>query len=174
MKKQIASLLAATMITSMTSGAALASNFEDMPSNWSTAALEAAVSNGLLRGDNGKIMPNAFLTRAQMATMINRAFGTMEKASLSSFTDVPVNAWYYDDMAKAVQMQAFQGSGSQLNPNNLITREEAFVVLARAFNMSDSNSNALNQFTDQNSISSWAEEGIAALVSKGYVAGANG
>ncbi|HZK61455.1 MAG TPA: S-layer homology domain-containing protein [Anaerovoracaceae bacterium] len=73
------------------------SGFSDMPSNWSTKALENAVNNGLLVGDNGKIMPNDNLTRAQMATVVNRAFGTTKKVSLSSYTDVAANAWYYDE-----------------------------------------------------------------------------
>lgn len=174
MKKQIAGFLAATMLTTLIPTVALASNYTDMPTDWSKAGLEAAISNGLLKGDNGKIMPNAFLTRAQMATMVNRAFGTTEKASLSNFVDVPSSAWYYDDMAKAVHMQTFMGSCNQLNPDNFITREEAFAVLARAFKLSDENGTALNGFSDKDSVSSWAKGGISALVSAGYVSGFNG
>ena len=40
-----------------------------------------------------------------MATVLNRAFGVKEKADLSNYTDVPTNAWYHEDMAKAVQMK---------------------------------------------------------------------
>lgn len=174
MKKQIAGFLAATMLTTLIPTVALASNYTDMPTDWSKAGLEAAISNGLLKGDNGKIMPNAFLTRAQMATMVNRAFGTTEKASLSNFVDVPSSAWYYDDMAKAVHMQTFMGSGNQLNPDSFITREEAFAVLARAFKLSEENGTALNGFSDKDSVSSWAKGGISALVSAGYVSGFNG
>jgi hypothetical protein len=48
--------------------------FSDMPNDWSTKALENAVRNGLLNGADGKIMPKENLTRAQMATIINRGF----------------------------------------------------------------------------------------------------
>ncbi len=174
MKKKIACFLAVFMVISSTSGYAFAANFEDMPTDWSTPALEAAVANGLLKGDDGKIMPKAFLTRAQMATIVNRAFGTTEKASLKQFNDVATTAWYHDDMAKAVHMEAFKGSGNQLNPDNNITRQEAFVVLARAFKMSTTDTKVLNQFSDKNMVSSWAEEGIAALVANGYVSGSDG
>src|SRR5665647_163637 len=113
MKKRLFSLL---LVMAMVIGMMLATSyaaegvktennipvFTDMPNDWSTTALENAVNNGLLVGDNGKIMANDNLTRAQMAAIVNRAFGTTEKASLSSYTDVAANAWYYDDMAKAV------------------------------------------------------------------------
>ena len=64
-----------------------------------------AVENGLLGGvTDTTIAPQGKLTRAQMATIINRAFGATAQASLSGYTDVASNAWYYSDMAKAVQM----------------------------------------------------------------------
>ena len=145
-----------------------------MPNNWSTKALENAVKNGLLKGDNGKILPNANLTRAQMATIVNRAFGTTEKASLSSYTDVAANSWYYDDMAKAVQMKTFVGSGDKLNPDSNITREEAFVVLTRAIKLSGANQSTLDKFPDKALVSRWAKDAAASLISAGYISGSNG
>ena len=58
--------------------------FSDMPDNWATEALESAVANGLLVGDDGKIMPDSPLTRAQMATIIARAFGATEEGDRKS------------------------------------------------------------------------------------------
>ena len=99
-KKTLAIFLSLAMIISMLPTAAFALAFSDMPNDWSTTALENAVNNGLLIGDNGKIMPKENVTRAQMATVINRVFGTTEKASLSRYTDVAANAWYYDGHGK--------------------------------------------------------------------------
>src|SRR5665647_1639458 len=177
-KKALAILLSLAMVLSLFPVSAFASgttsDFSDMPSNWSTEALENAVSNSLLSGYNGKIMPNDNLTRAQMATVVNRAFGTTEKASLSGYTDVAANAWYYDDMAKAVQMKTFIGNGDKLNPAANITREEAFAVLARAFRLSGADQSALDKFSDKVLVSSWAKDAAASLISAGYIAGSNG
>ena len=109
-----------------------------------------------------------------MATVVNRAFGATEKASISSYTDVAANAWYYDDMAKAVQMKTFVGSGDKLNPDNNITREEAFAVLARAFKLSGAATSALDKFSDKALVSSWATDEAAYLIAAGYIAGSNG
>jgi hypothetical protein len=173
-KRRLALLLTLAMILSMFPINAFATEFSDMPDDWSTKALENAVANGLLKGDNGKIMPNENLTRAQMATIVNRAFGTREKTSIDKFTDVKKDAWYFDEMAKAVQMKTFIGSGDKLYPDNSITREEAFIVLARAFKLSGVNENALDKFSDKDNISDWAVDGVASLVATGYIAGSNG
>ncbi|HRC81864.1 MAG TPA: S-layer homology domain-containing protein, partial [Sedimentibacter sp.] len=167
-------MLTLAMIISMFPLNAFGTEFSDMPDNWSTKALESAVANGLLKGDNGRIMPNENLTRAQMATIVNRAFGTREKTSIDKFTDVKKDAWYFDEMAKAVQMKTFIGSGDKLYPDNSISREEAFIVLARAFKLSGGNANILDKFTDKNDISDWAREGISSLVAAGYISGSDG
>lgn len=173
-KRRLALLLTLAMIISMFPINAFATEFSDMPEDWFTKALENAVANGLLKGDNGKIMPNDNLTRAQMATIVNRAFGTTEKSSIDDFTDVTKDFWYYDEMSKAVQMKTFIGSGDKLYPDNNITREEAFVVLARAFKISGASENVLDKFSDRNDISDWARDGVSSLVDEGYIAGSNG
>ena len=108
-----------------------------------------------------------------MAAIVNRAFGAKEKALISQYTDVSENAWYYDEMAKAVQMGTFMGNGNRLNPDNSITREEVFVVLARAFKLSSVSEDSLNTFLDKTEISAWAKDGVASLVSVGYITGSN-
>jgi hypothetical protein len=173
-KRKIRRVLAVLMTFAMLSSAALAASFPDMPNDWSTEALEHAVQNGLLKGDGGKINPNDNLTRAQMAAVVSRVFGATEKAPLDSYTDVAPGAWYYDDMAKAVNMGVFTGNGSRLDPEGNITRQEAFAVLARAFDLPGGDPTALSGFKDKDSVSSWASGAVSALVGAGYVGGSNG
>ena len=92
--KSLAILVALVMVFSTSNTPVFALEFSDMPSDWSTAALENAVANGLLIGADGKILPKDNLTRAQMATIVNRAFGAAEKAALDAYTDVPADARY--------------------------------------------------------------------------------
>ena len=77
LKKLMVIALSLVMVLSMMPLGAYAetTTFSDMPDDWSTAALQSAVDNGLLNGANGMIMPEENLTRAQMAAVINRAFG---------------------------------------------------------------------------------------------------
>lgn len=166
--------LIGAMLLSTNAFAAVPSDFSDFPTDWSAPAMTHAVQNGLLNGSDGKILPKGLLTRAQMATMVNRAFASSAKASLTSFTDMVPGAWHYDEMAKAVQMGVFQGADGKLNPNDPITREQAFAVLARAFGLADGKASSLDKFSDGAQVSSWARGAVAALVEQGYVTGADG
>ena len=166
--------LIGAMLLSTNAFAAVPSDFSDFPTDWSAPAMTHAVQNGLLNGSDGKILPKGLLTRAQMATMVNRAFASSAKASLTSFTDMVPGVWHYDEMAKSVQMGAFQGADGKLNPNDPITREQAFAVLARAFGLADGKASSLDKFSDGAQVSSWARGAVAALVEQGYVTGADG
>ena len=149
-------------------------DFSDIPDDWSKTAIENAIQNGLLMGDNGLVKPKDNLTRAQMAAIVNRAFASSVKADISSFTDVQSTAWYYDDMAKAVQMGTFAGDGANLNPDNKITRQEAFAVLARAFKINDGSDSDLANYSDASSVASWAKGSVSAMIASGYVSGSAG
>lgn len=166
--------LIGAMLLSTNAFAAVPSDFSDFPTDWSAPAMTHAVQNGLLNGSDGKILPKGLLTRAQMATMVNRAFASSAKASLTGFTDMVPGVWHYDEMAKAVRMGAFQGADGKLSPNDPITREQAFAVLARAFGLADGKASSLDKFSDGTQVSSWARGAVAALVEQGYVTGADG
>lgn len=147
--------------------------FKDFPDNWSTQAVTAALNNGLLHGyEDNTIRAEGMLTRAEMATVINNAFGAVIKADISAYKDVSPDSWYYDEIAKGVNMRTFIGGGDgYMFPDNAITREETFVVIARAFVLSGDNTASLDKFVDKDSISSWAVNSIAALAERGYVNG---
>lgn len=166
--------LIGAMLLSTNAFAAVPSDFSDFPTDWSAPAMTHAVQNGLLNGSDGKILPKGLLTRAQMATMVNRAFASSAKASLTGFTDMVPGVWHYDEMAKSVQMGAFQGADGKLSPNDPITREQAFAVLARAFGLADGKASSLDKFSDGAQVSAWARGAVAALVEQGYVTGADG
>lgn len=177
MKKILALLLGTVLLCTSVAFASAAETpaFSDMPDDWSTKALTAAVENGLLNGTDGKILPSDNLTRAQMATIIARAFAAVSKNDLKEFTDVPSDAWYFEYMQKAVAMGVFNGDGSGLlNPNDNITREQVFAVIARAFKLPAGDNSVLDQFSDKDGISEWALPYASALVGNKYINGSNG
>ena len=147
--------------------------FPDMPNDWSTEALQSAVDNGLLTGSNGRLLPKSYLTRAQMAAIVTRAFGATVEGDLSSFSDVKASDWFADEMAKAYQMGVIKGSNGKMNPNSSITRQEVFVILARALKLEPAEKINLT-FTDTNQIADWAKGEIYAVVNSGYLKGSNG
>ena len=173
-KRTLAMLLAGAMLLPANAFAASPEDFTDFPTDWSAAGLRSAVQNGLLNGSNGQINSSGLLIRAQMAAIVNRAFAARQTADLSVYSDANTSAWYYNDLELAVAMRTFQGANGKLNPEAPITREEAFVVLARAFALESGDTSVLNNYTDGASVSAWARSSVAALIENGYVNGANG
>ena len=100
LRKILSGCLAAVMLVSTVTVASAASakkeakDFPDFDKDaWYAEAVSAAVDNDLLRGtDKGKLNPQGNLTRAEMAAIANRAFGTYVKANITKFKDVSKNA----------------------------------------------------------------------------------
>jgi hypothetical protein len=177
MKKLLSIFLILCMMASLLVLPVSATEFTDMPSQdaWSYNAMTAAVENGLFQGRNGKLLPHETLTRAQLAAVLNRAFGAQAQADVSQFTDIAKTAWYYADIAKAVRMGAFQGgTNGTIRPNDPISRQEAFTVLSRVFHLADVDLAALDAFSDKSDVSAYAKLPLAAMVQAGYVGGARG
>lgn len=170
-------LILLTVITLLFSTSAFAAEFKDMPDNWATEALNAAVDNGLINGSDGYIYPDNPMTRAEMAAIITRATGATKEADISMFSDVTKDDWFYSVMAKAVNMKAFNGSDGKLNPNSNITRQEAFVVLARVFGLdklADKEYTELSKFSDGADIADWAKKEVNMIIKSGFVSGNGG
>ena len=173
MKKSVGILIAGMMVLFMSANCFAA--FKDMPAGEDGAVLQKAVDNGLIQGfEDGTVQPNTPITRAQMATIMSRAMNATETADISAFTDVKPGDWHYDAMSKAVAMEAFKGDDkSRLNPDNTITRQEAMIVLCRIFDMPISDDyTVLNSFSDADNVALWALNEVNAVVSGGYLAGA--
>ena len=155
-----------------------ASDFSDFNANaWYAEAVFAAVENGLLIGKSARILdPNGNLTRAEMAAVINRSFGTYKTTEISQYKDVSKNAWYYKDVQMAVWMGTYEGtSKTTMAPEKSITRQEIMTVVARALqlDLDRYEDTDLSQFPDAKQVSDWALPYVKAMVGAGYIQGRN-
>ena len=119
LKRFFSLFLAAVMMVSLLAVNAHAANankitdYGDAYGHWAYEALAWAVDNGVMVGTSeDKLNPDGYLTRAQMAAMIDRLFGTYKSADISRFTDVPRGSWHHDYIAQAVHMGTFAGYSS--------------------------------------------------------------
>lgn len=57
-----------------------------------------AEAYGLLTGYNGKLYPNDYITRAQMATILTRVYADVYEQPTTNqpFVDVPFSHWAYE------------------------------------------------------------------------------
>ena len=166
-------------IATVASAAPAATSFPDFDSTqWYAPAVQAAVENGLLIGDNhGRLRPQDAITRAEMAAVLNRAFGTYKTTSIQRFRDVKTTDWFYKDLQMAYHMGTYEGtSASTMAPRRDISRQEAMTVVARALqlNLNRYRDTDLSDFSDSCAISDWALPYVRAMVGAGYIQGRNG
>ncbi len=175
-KRLTALTLSAAVAASLAAAPAHAAGYPDMPQGWSKAAMESAVANGLLGGDDqGRLNPQDSLTRAEMAVILGNVLGAAGLADLSGFSDVAPDAWYRTAMARAVHMGILAGvGGGLLDPERPATRQEVFVVLAQALRLEGADPSVLDRFPDAGDIADWAVGAAAALVESGRVVGTDG
>lgn len=159
------------LLTAMPSAFALEN---DIKGHWAEEALQSFANDGYLAGDGkGHYTPNATMTRAQFATILNRLTGlTEESAAITNYTDVSESDWYYHELAKALAAGFMSGtSATTMSPNAPITRQQAFTMLARYLNLDTSDTSALASFADQDTVADYAKGSVAAMVTAGYVQG---
>lgn len=148
-----------------------------IPNTWARNALLFAARNGILVGtDDGTLSPEKNATRAEIATILSRILPTEHCTDLSAYTDMNSSKWYYEPMGQAAAMGLISGTGSTtMSPRTNATREQAFIMVARAFGLQKSSGISYSQkFKDWNQVSQWAAPYLATLVTKGYISGSNG
>ena len=138
---------------------------------WAQGYLDTLSGWGVMRGDiqNG-LDPDREITRAEFVAIINRAYGYTDMKG-TPFTDVPVSAWYADDIDIAYTVGYFNGtSPTTASPNATLTREQAAVLLARNLMLQPTVGETLG-FSDSRELSSWSRGLIGAAAESGVITG---
>ena len=93
-----------------------------------------AAQKGITGGMSDTLFaPNAACTRAQIVTFLWRAAGSPEPKTLSSFADVPTDAYYAKAVAWAVENGITEGtSDTTFAPGTICTRAQGAALLYRA------------------------------------------
>ena len=145
--------------------------FSDVSASfWAYSAIEALAGKGIVGGfPNGTFQPNAPVTRAQFAKMIDLTLGLATADGQTAFADVPAGAWYAPYVAAAVQAGIVTGvSPTSFDPNGTVTREQMAVMIARALKLTGGST---LPFSDTASIAPWALADVQAAVAAGYMNG---
>lgn len=146
--------------------------FPDIAGHWAESALNKAVDMGLLKGTDGKMLPDDAVKRSEAVVMLNRALGATIADNTSGLSGTPSNAWYAADLGKAIHLGLIDANDSR-NFDTAATRAEAFELLARAFvfDRAETGTDELSAFTDISTMTAAQQQAAAALVSAGVVNG---
>lgn len=153
---------------------AAGSPFQDISSSYAKNEIISLYEKNILTGTTKtEFSPNKSMTRAEFVTVLGRLLGLEPVASpISSFRDIAQTDWYYGWIQAAVQLQLVGGtSASTFSPSSPITRQEAAVLLTRAFQQMNEGLGITLQFNDRSSISNWAVTSVAAMQELGLMKG---
>ena len=144
--------------------------YTDSQGHWAESIINKWSDSGIISGDgNGEFRPDDYITRAEFVKVVVTAKQYVD-LEYNKYTDVNENDWFYPVICMASAAGIINGyEDGSFAPNNFITREEASVVMGRAY---DLNLTELNdQFLDSYSISSWARPYISAMSNNGIITG---
>jgi len=151
---------------------------------WSVQAIETLASKLILNGVNETTFePLRAITRAEFASILSKALGLVNAPDSLNFTDVAAGAWYADAVAAVAELGFMNGyPDGDYRPAQQITREEAMVIIARVLSYLGMNNvlpgsavdSILDDYGDQEQLSSWSRAAIALTVQEGIIKGNDG
>lgn len=125
-------LALAVMLLSAASANGAETGFDDIASLPCETAVEALYGAGIVAGTTASTFsPEATLTRAQMATILVRAYGQEGTGEGKTFADVPESHWAYSYIASALGL-IYGVSDTLFAPEDDVTLEQCVTMLVRA------------------------------------------
>lgn len=158
-------------------------SFADLAAHWAKNDVELMASRHVVNGrTDSRFDPEAAVTRAEFAAMIQRTLDLDEPASAGqTFADVPAEAWYAGAVAAAANAGVVKGVGDgTFRPEARITRQEMAVMIVRALELegkvkalkrSELTDSLMMQFADRANIADWAFEASATMVGESLMKG---
>lgn len=150
-------------------------DISDVPTDhWAYPFIKTMDEEGYLPDlPDGQFQPDKPLTRAELAALLNQAFGTApnQRAPLT-FTDVPDGFWAASAIDKAVEMGFMTGyPDNQFDPDQLVPRYQVLVSLASGLKTQvvGDPTVALQPFSDFQTMPPWAYGQVASAAQSGLV-----
>ncbi|AFY48532.1 secreted/surface protein with fasciclin-like repeats [Nostoc sp. PCC 7524] len=154
-----------------------ATNFSDVSADfWARPFIEALAERNVISGfPDGSFKPSQAVSRAEFATMIQKAFNQqpVRQLSASGFTDVSANFWAASAIQEAYETGFLTGyPGNVFLPNQQIPKVQAIVALTNGLGLqaTDSATGVVNTyFTDASAIPNYAVNDVAAATQANVV-----
>ncbi|GIO33443.1 MULTISPECIES: glycosyl hydrolase [Paenibacillus] len=144
---------------------------DDIAGHWAQASIQKWKGNALIQGyPDGTFHPNGEITRAEFVSLLNQLFGFAAQ-SKEAFADVPADAWFANAFSSAREAGYYKGyPGNEAKPNRPLTRQDAAVLLARAFELGASEAASPLPYSDREKIGAYAREAVRTLsgIFQGY------
>lgn len=175
-KKVLSLVLVLAMILGSFSFVA-AETLTDIDGHFAEERIQYLFDEGVVSGHGGSgegtFAPYDKVTRAEFASMVNRALGFTAEGDVE-FTDVDEDDWYYEAVSIAVEAGYIVGHGGSgegtFGPEDPITRQEAAIMISEAYDL-DKVEDPTEEFKDADKILDWAVGFVNAVKEIGFIVG---
>lgn len=147
--------------------------YTDIENHWAEKNIESLSRINVIKGYSDETFrPDEYITRAELITIVNRLLKNTNQ-SYKYIPDVASTDWYSEEIRRAIYSNIVQGNDEgMIRPNDYITREEAVLILQRAFVKLLPAYNTFS-YDDMSEVSSWAKEAFYTFMNKRYISGYN-
>jgi hypothetical protein len=141
-------------------------DLSDVPrDHWAYPYLEDLHRQGIIPDfPDGKVQPDKPVTRAELAALIDQAFGGNQLASIQ-FKDLPADYWARDAIARVVKLGFMRGYSADIfRPDQLVPRYQVLVSLASGLDLAlpQDPKALLAQYPDADQLPPWSVPKLAA------------
>ena len=152
--------------------------FYDMSNtSWAVSAVDLLYENGVVTGTgSGTFGPGLQITRGDFMLMLCRAFDLQAIGGVG-FPDVSTDSYYAQAVTTARILGIADGyPDGGFHPGDPVTRQDAMVFLKRAmqavgWSMEAGNTALLNSYPDGGTVTPYAQDAMATMVSYGIITG---
>ncbi len=147
-----------------------AAAFSDIQGHWAEGSINQLIASQAISGyPDNTFRPENTITRAEFASILMKAFNFAPKANVVVFFDT-YKHWAKDAISNATAYGIVSGYDAiTFGPEDYVTREQMALMIYHACSMEGSFQG--KSFTDQSSISSWANDAVAAVSQKNLMGG---
>ncbi|MTJ29586.1 S-layer homology domain-containing protein [Aphanizomenon sp. UHCC 0183] len=149
-------------------------SFSDISKNyWAKEYISELAAMEVIGGfPDGTFRPNAPVTRAELAALLQKVFIKSKVREAINFKDVPKRYWAYDAIRETYEMGFFTILNSKnFNPTQKLNRLDVLITLAKGLNykFTGSTENILAVYSDASSIRNEHRNFIAALTENNVI-----
>lgn len=141
--------------------------------------IDRVVDSGLMSPDaNGNFRSEAFLSRAELASILVKTFQLEQRtagaASTAQLQDVPRSHWAYNDIQTVLRNGIMTGyREGRFFPEQRVTRAEALSIFAQAYGVFQFPDQTVNdilaRYPDSSQVPTWARKSMATALYEGFV-----
>ncbi len=150
------------------------SHYSDVDGTWAETYIDECTYYGIVQGDGERFFPELYITRAELAAMLDRLICYQNQPE-NTYFDLEDDRWYTESILRLSDAGVMQGNGlGNVRPMAKVTRQEAITMIARAFLIGRADTEAELSYSDADEIAAWAKNYVAGMTEMGYITGIDG